>query len=169
MKRLFEIQTLSDGGTQVDPVTILTGSMAVLTQIFPGLFTQRQPVTRDTVDKIFPGNGYWTVLLKNFLLEHTAWTVDMRYWYPFENQAGYIQDFAYSHRMEYAPTCPDFANCAWPKFQEILRKEKLSGGNQPVGQYPGGLYSGGIDFTTLALFGGGLALLFALSKKKKRR
>lgn len=167
-KKFFRIQTLSENGGSMDPISIITGGAGLLTQFFPNLFNTRTPMTRAKLNEVFPGNGYWTVLLKNYLLEHTQWTVDMKFWFPFEDQAGYIQDFAYMHRGTYAPQCPNFANCAWQEFQQILKKERVSGGNQPSGQYPGGLYSGSVDFTTLALVGGGLFVLFALSKKKSR-
>lgn len=176
MNRLFEIQTLSEkrnlkNGETMDPITIITGGLAVVSQLFPNIFGGgRQPMTQAYLDSIFPGSGYWTVKLKAYLKEHTRYTIDAKYWYPFENQAGYIADFAYIHKSEYAPTCTSFKDCAWGKFLEILKRESVTGGNQPVGQYPGlpgGI--GSIDWQTLLLFGGGAFLLFALMNKKKKR
>ena len=65
--RKFHIQTLSDnGGTPMDPVTILTGGFGFLSSIFPNLFDSRQALTRAKLDSIFPGAGYWTVKLKSY-------------------------------------------------------------------------------------------------------
>lgn len=183
MNRLFEIQTLSEkrcfkdygnlknGGTPVDPITIITGGLAMVSQLFPNIFGgSRQAMTQAYLDNIFPGSGYWTVKLKAYLKEKTRYTVDAKYWYPFENQSGYIADFAYINRAQYAPDCSTFKDCAWGKFLNLLKQESLTGGNQPVGNFPGlpgGI--GSIDWQTLLLFGGGAFLLFALMNKKKTR
>ncbi len=162
----FKIQTLSDfTRLGIDPATVLTVGAAAMTELFPNLFNTRTPMTKSKLDQIFPGSGYWTVQLKNYLLEHTQWTVDMRFWYPFENQAGYIKDFAYMHYKTYCPECANFGVEAWPKFQKLLQQEQTPGGS-PGGVFPG--YESDVPVMQYVLFGGIALTLILLSKKKKR-
>ena len=164
--RSFKIQTLSDSyKLGFDPVTILTAGTAVLSQLFPNLFSSRTPLTKEKIEAIFPGSGYWTVQLKNYLLEHTQWTVDMKYWYPFGTSAGYIKDFAYLNYKTYCPTCANFGIEGWPAFQKILQQEQTPGGS-PGGLFPG--YQSEVPLSQYLLFGGIALTLVLLGRNKKR-
>jgi len=184
MNRLFEIQTLSDctprlknyinlrnGETPMDPITIITGGLAVLTQLFPSLFGQPAiPMTDADWVKMFPGNGYWTSLYRNYIKSKIPNTRDL---WRLERFTGY---FVWDNRQNIAPEVP--SSCypydnphlcpqVMAKFFALLKQEQRSGGNQPIGIFPGGL--GSIDPTTLLLIGGGVLLLVMLNKKKKKR
>ena len=77
-----------------------------------------------------------------------------------------------------ATICPEVPSSCFPydnphlcpacmnKFFNLLKQEAVSGGNSPVGNFPGSL--AGIDWTTLLIFGGVSVGVVALSKSKKR-
>jgi hypothetical protein len=157
----------------MDPITIITGGLAILNQLFPNLFGKPAiPVTDSDWQKMFPGNGYWTSLLRNYLKSMIPNTRDL---HRLEKYTGY---FVWANRQNIAPEVP--SSCypydnphlcpqAMGKFFALLKKEQATGGNYPVGQFPGGL--GGFDMQTLLLVGGGVLLLAFLSKRngsKKR-
>jgi hypothetical protein len=168
--KYFKIQTLQDGENGMDPLAILTAGAGVLTSIFPNLFNTRTKLTRAMVDQIFPGSGYWTVKLKSYLLGHTDWTVDMRYWYPFEQNGGtnpgYIRGFVNENKQEICGNC-DSAT-AWLKFQDLLRAEG-SGYGSGSGSGGGGSFPGygSLPLNTYLIAGGVVVLAILLGSKKK--
>ena len=66
----FRIKTLQDGETSMDPITIITGGLAVVSQLFPNIFGGgRKRLTDADWLQLFPGSGYWTSLLRSYLKE----------------------------------------------------------------------------------------------------
>lgn len=178
MNRLFEIQTLSDRNYGLrdyarlaDPVAIITGGIALISQLFPNLFGQPAiPMTEADWIKMFPGNGYWTTLYRNYVKSKIPNTRDL---WRLERFTGY---FVWDNRMNIAPEVPNSCypfdephKCpaAMSKFFNLLKQEQLTGGSSPVGQFPGGI--GTLDMNTLLLIGGGVLLLSILLKKKSSK
>ena len=92
--RLFEIQTLSEGRRLADPVTIITGGLALLSSLFPNIFGgARRRLTSAYWLQLMPGNGYWTTALRNHLENTIHYDTDVANIQPFtkyfvhENQA----------------------------------------------------------------------------------
>ena len=169
-KQFFKIQTLRDGGTPMDPVTIITGGVALVSSIFPNLFGGgRKALTSSDWNNLLPGSGYWTSLLRSYLSKSIKYDSDIK---NMEKFTGY---FVWDNRQTICPEtpsscfpydnphlCPECMN----KFFNLLKKESVTGGNSPVGQFPGGV--GTLDLTTLLLFGAGIVAVIAVAKKKKR-
>lgn len=171
MNRLFEIQTLSDRNYKRlgDPMAIITGGLAVISQLFPNLFgAPAIPITEADWVKMFPGNGYWTSLYRNYIRSKIPNTRDL---WRLERFTGY---FVWDNRGTIAPEVPESCypydephRCpaAMSKFFNLLKKESQSSGNYPVGQFPGGI--GTLDASSLLLIAGGVVLLMLLMKNKK--
>jgi hypothetical protein len=159
MNRLFEIQTLSARNYKrlADPITVITGIATIIPSLFPNLFGS-ELLTMQHLEKLFPGNGFWTVKYKNHLLQRIKYLKDVS-----RDLHQYTGEFI---EMNQQSICPGTGgtNC-WQAFYKLLQKESVSGGYDPVGN----IYGGGFDFTTLALVGGGVLLLLALTKKKSRK
>ena len=185
MKRLFEIQTLSDRvyPSLGDPITILTGGLAIVTQLFPNIFGgSRKRLTESDWQQIFPGNGYWGSLIRKYLQGKIVWDTDMKYAYPFVNsqgrtEQGHIANFVMLNRLQICPDIPPDCfisggynvpcQSCMNKFSELLKSEtSFPGGGQT---YPG-VNIAGFDFAKALpyLAVGGLALLI-LNKKKSRK
>ena len=187
MNRLFEIQTLSEkrcfkdygnlknGGT-VDPVTIITGGIGLLTQLFPGIFGNSQPLLTDQEWlEIIPGNGYITSSLRTWLKSHLGRKSDLTRIFS-SGKPGlehHTIGFAQSKSMLW---CPDGScqgnpeSVLMPKFYAALKKESYTGGNLPIGTVPNFISGfGGLNVSTILLIGGGVFLLYALTNKKKSR
>jgi len=190
-RRTFTIATLADNNRLGEPISILTAGLGLATQLFPNIFgSNRRALTSADWDKLFPGNGYYSVLLKTYLSQRIKYDVDTKFLYPFNHQGinmrGAIADFVVANA---AQICPDYTagaggtnRACWSDgrnelvcqpcmtiFSKILQQEQYSGGNQPVGQYPGGMFSGTLDMSTILLVGGGLLALVLLSKKSKAK
>lgn len=181
----FKIQTLSTCNrvpTKLgfDPTIVITGGLTVAQQLFPNLFgSNRRPITDQDWDSLFPGGGYWSTLLKSYLKSRCHYDVDMKFMYPGNFGSGgswsrgYIAQFVLENRASICPNQPDscwsgtICQPCMTAFQKILSQEGLTGGTQPAGIFPG--MSGGIDWTTIALIGGGIFLVAALTKKGKRK
>lgn len=192
MNRLFEIQTLSECKPRLasrsrlgfDPIILITGGYALAQQLFPNLFgSQRKPITDQDWNSLFPGNGYWTTLLKKYCASRIKYDVDMKFLYPFGNSRGAIADFVVANSVA---ICPDHTPTAkyggtgtdpgcWSSgtselvcqpcmaaFQKLLAKEQAGGGDV----FPPG---SPFNYQTLLLIGGGVLLLVALSKKKSKK
>lgn len=159
MNRLFEIQTLSEGQYKrlSDPVTVITGIATVLPSLFPNMFGS-ETLNMGHLDKLFPGNGFWTVKYKNWLLQRIKYLKDVQ-----RDLHMYTGQFIEANQ---AQICPGKSGTdCWQAFYKLLQKESLTGGYQPVGN----IFGGGIDFSTIALIGGGILLLTVLAKKKSSR
>lgn len=165
MKRLFEIQTLSECSKPrlreytrlADPVSIILGIGTVIPQLFPNLFGSEK-TSQDTFNKLFPSNGYWTSQYKNFLLARIKYIKDIQ-----RDLHMYTGQFIEAHLNEICPG-KSGTDC-WTAFYKLLTTESTSGGLNPVGNVLGG----GLNYQTLLLVGGGVLLLLALTKKKSNR
>lgn len=176
IKNDFTITALSDHQGLGDLVTILGGTVGLLSQLFPSIFggARKELTTADWM-QIIPGNGYYTSQLRNYLQGRIRYDVDFTKW-----AKTYTMDWLYPKRFEICQTIPESCwrytpanvpgggyECAqcFQVLNQVLQTEKLSGGSQPIGNIPG--YTAGIDFTKLlpiALAVGGILLL---SRKKK--
>lgn len=177
LKNNFQIATLSSRLGQapgVDPISILIGAI-------PGLFNLfgKNPVTLDELNKLFPGNGYWTASLKNYLMQHIAWIDDAFPRHVDQKMRAFIQN-VYSKSQctsERAAGCfqvrtyPDVYECeaCTSKFLQTLQQEQTTGGSQPFGQYPGGMFPGTISMNDIFLYGGIAIVAILLLKSKKRK
>ena len=166
---LFDIATLSDcvGCGEVydhaeynnlsDPIAIITGGVAILQSIFPNLFGGgRRELTSADWLMMFPGNGFWTVKLRNYLATRIHYDADLENIQPFtgvfvsENRAA-LQGSNQTERMQY--------------FLSVIAQEKVSGGALPVGQIPG--LPGTFNYQAMLPFLiGGIVLIMVLKKKK---
>jgi hypothetical protein len=183
--RKFEIQTLSERNYNrlgFDPIVLITGGYALAQSLFPNLFgNNRKLITDSDWSQLFPGNGYWTVLLKKYCAERIKYDVDMRYLYPFEKFRGAIADFVVKNSTQ---ICPDHTPSVryggtgtdpgcWSDgvnelvcqpcmsdFQKLLAAEQRGGGDTfPPGQ--------SFNLQTLLLIGGGVLIIAAIAKKKR--
>lgn len=172
MKRLFDIVTLSsrDRGL-ADPVSVITGGVAILSQIFPNIFGGgRRRLNNQDWLQLFPGAGYWTTALRNYLESRIHYDVDLKNIQPFTN------DFIWDNRKQICPGVPDSCwtynqpgsclECVQALYK-ALDQEKKTGGNSPVGLTPGGIGQT-IDWSLVApLAIGGVFLALAIKKKKR--
>jgi hypothetical protein len=179
MKRLFEIQTLSDRNYKRlgDPVTIITGGLALLTSLFPSIFGgSRKTLTNEDWLKLLPGNGYLTSSLRSTLQSRIHYDVDVYKVDPNTGKTNMELVTIYHAQHTALDWCPDGScqgnpeSVLMPKYYALLRKESVSGGTSPIGTVPGFISGfGGLDLSTILLIGGGLFLLLTLTKKKSKR
>lgn len=160
--KLFEIQTLSDNirlkdyGRLADPVTVITGIATVLPSLFPNLFGTEK-LTMEHLNRLFPGNGFYTTQYKNYLLQKIKYLKD-------------VERDLHMYTGQFIESKPEICaggtgQTCWQNFYTILQKEAQTGGTQPVGN----VFGAGINYETLLLVGGGVLLLLALTKKKRTR
>jgi len=170
-KNYFHIATLQSRHRSLkDPVTILTGGVALLSQLFPNIFGgARKRLTESDWVTILPGAGYWTTTLRNYLKSRIHYDVDY-----VNNALQFTKDFVYERPMEVCgltnwggAASPRFAGC-YASFLEKLQTEKNTGGTSPVGITPGG-YGGTIDYSTLMPLAIGAVALVLLMKSKKKK
>lgn len=169
MNRLFEIQTLSDRNygfkpsRLADPVTVITGIATIIPSLFPNLFGSER-TSRAVFDKLFPGNGYWTVMYKNFLLERIKYVKDIE-----RDLLMYTNEFSKINVRGICGSEPEVSEGGKCNrtltLYEILKREQSTGGQSPIGN----VYGGGVNYETLFLIGGGVLLLSLLLKKKSRK
>jgi hypothetical protein len=176
--RLFDIVTLSSRGRLGDPVTILTGGLAVLSQIFPNIFGGgRKRLTDSDWLQMLPGAGYWTQKLRNYLKARIHYDVDYT-----TNVEPFTLQFVSENHNQICPRTYTFqtppgsnpggnGTASWlPCYQQLLSKlqqETYTGGTSPVGVTPGG-YGLTADYSTLMpLAIGAIALVFLMKSKKK--
>ena len=166
MKRLFEIQTLSERCTPRlsarlgDPVSIILGGIPAIMTLFPNWFPQRKQLEQSDWIKFFPGNGYWTVKLRDYLANHIQYDVDLK------NVTEYTRYFVYDNRFTLMPNYqPGDFEAAFKVFSDKIAAEAR--GISGSGNYP--IISAGMDTTTLLIIGGGVLALALLAKKKNRK
>lgn len=153
----FKIQTLSDYGRLSDPATVILGISSILPSIFPNLIGS-ELTTMETLNKLFPGNGYWTVQYKNYLLPRIKYVKDIQ-----RDLHMYTGQFIEKNQ---SAICPGKGGTdCWSAFYALLQKEAVSGGLSPVGN----IYVSGFNYQTLLLVGAGIFLLVALTKKKSSK
>lgn len=178
---LFEIQTLQENYRLADPVAIITGGVAVLSQIFPNIFGgSRKKLTDADWFQLIPGSGYWSTNFRNFLKARihydTDFTSTIQHWtavYVADNNA---QVCPKTYIFQNPPgTHPGGTggNTGWEpcvaKFLELLKLEQSTGGNLPIGQTPGG-FGQTVDWSALIpLAIGGVVLVAAMKSKRKTR
>ena len=159
MNGLFEIQTLSERKRLGDPVTIITAIGTIFPQLFPNL-TGSERLTMQHLNQLFPGNGHYTSQYKNWLLQRVRYLKDLE-----RDLHMYTGQFIEAN-MQAICQGKTGQGC-WENFYNILRQEATTGGSSPVGNvFTAGM---GLDLQTLILIGGGIFLLVALTKKKRRR
>jgi hypothetical protein len=165
MKRLFEIQTLSERTPKLrdyrrlndyrrlaDPVSIILGIGSLIPSLFPNLFGSEK-TSNVVFNKLFPSNGFWTSQYKNYLLSKIKYIKDIE-----RDLHMYTGEFI---QMNQSQICAGKSGTeCWENFYALLRQEEIGGGIQPPG---------GLNYQTLLLVGGGVLLLLALSKKKRGR
>lgn len=159
-----------DGTLGADPMGIITGSIPLLNQIFPNLFGgNRRRLTQADWNQMFPGNGYWTVRLKNYLARHTHYDVDLKYLYDTGNGYGYIINFIAENRAEIWPQrWQSVQQLSYPEqlrlFEDVINEEKFTGGNSPVSQVK--YLQGSMDFSKILPIAGVVLVVGLLMSKK---
>lgn len=180
--RKFEIVTLSDRQNFQnlgDPITILTGTVGVLSSIFPNIFGGgRKRLTPDMWREMLPGSGYWSTKLRTYLATRIHYDVDVE-----RNILPFTMQFVADNNQEICPGTYTFQNppgtnpggggvAGWqPCYQTLIAKinqEKSTGGNAPIGQTPGG-FGSTLDYSTLVPIAIGGVVLVALMKSKKKK
>jgi hypothetical protein len=167
MKRLFEIQTLSDCNrprlasryTRLslgDPISVLLGIGPIISLLFPNLFGSEK-TTKAVFDRLFPSNGYWTSQYKNYLFKKIKYIKDIE-----RDLHMYTGEFIELHQSQICGSSTGTA--CWQKFYDLLQQESVTGGQEPVGNVLGS----GLNYETLLLVGGGVLLLVLLSKKNRK-
>lgn len=159
MSRFFEIQTLSDRNYPrlADPVTIITGGIALFTSLFPNFFGSERATMAD-FNKLFPSNGYWTVKFKNFLLSKLKYQKDIT-----RDLLMYTVEFVQINSREICNS--SYSSDCLNQFYNILRKEESTGGSSPVGN----VFGSGINYETLMYIGLGVLAVALLTKSKKKK
>jgi hypothetical protein len=154
MSRKFAIQTLSDRNYKrlADPASVILGIGSLIPSLFPNLFGS-EVNSKAVMDKLFPGNGYWTSKYKNYLLSKIKYIKDIE-----RDLHQYTGEFIEQNLNAIAPGGCQGTAC-WQAFYNLLSTESTGGGIQPPPN---------VNYTTLLLVGGGVLLLLALTKKKKR-
>lgn len=164
MKRLFDIVTLSDrnGGRLNDPVSIITGGVAILNQLFPNIFGGgRKRLTNEDWLQLIPGAGYWSTRLREYLKTRIHYDVDFQ-----RNVLPFSQQFAYDNRNAICSNCNDEQR--YQTFLNLLKQESQTGGTSPIGITPGGVGLT-VDYSTLIPIAViGLGLVFIMKTKKKK-
>ena len=153
-------QSLQQGGG-MDPVTIITGGLAIVQQFFPNLFGGgRKKLTSADWNQLIPGNGSWTVRLRNRLAETINYDSDLG------NIELYTRYFVIDNKNQICGAGVSDSEC-YKTFLGILKQETFSGGSSPVGNVPG--YFGTIDYQSLIPYAiGAVALVYILKNKKRK-
>ena len=163
MKKLFDIVTLSDRQNNLsDPITILTGGVAVLSQIFPNIFGgNRKRLTDSDWITLLPGAGYWTTSLRNYLKATIQYDTDYT-----KNVLQFSKNFVYENSSRICGGA--YTDACYSKFLNMLATEQKTGGNSPIGITPGG-YGATINPSLLIPLGIGAVLLVLAMKTKKKK
>ena len=168
--RPFKIQTLSDRSYSRlgDPVTIITGSVALLGQLFPNIFGgSRIRMTDAMWLQIIPGNGYWTDRLRNYLKTKIHFNTDVQKVVAGTGGQTNLQ-WATKAFVNENQSLLGFGSDQMDKFYERLRIEGRGGGTQTGGP-PSYLPGLGFSIPTEWLLIGAGVLVVILSKKRRRR
>ena len=163
MKRLFDIVTLSSRHSRLaDPITVITGGVAVLSQLFPNIFGGgRKELTQSDWLTLIPGAGYWSTRLREYLKTRIKYDVDFS-----RNVLPFSQQFAFDNRQTICGSL-DNEKC-YAKFLQLLQTESQTGGVSPVGITPGGVGLT-LDYSTIIPLAVGAVVLVAIMKNKKKR
>lgn len=163
--RLFDIVTLSSNHRLADPVSILTGGVAVLSQLFPNIFGGgRRRLTETDWLQLLPGAGFYTTNLRNYLKARIHYDVDYT-----SNTLALSQQFAYDLRDQKNGFCDNCSNNdAYKELLSVLQDETNTGGKSPIGPTPGG-YGSTLDYSTLVPLAIGAVALILVMKSKKRK
>jgi len=161
----FTIQTLQDGETPMDPITIITGGVALVSSIFPNLFGGgRKKLTSSDWLQLLPGSGYWTSALRSHLSKTIHYDSDLK------NMEEFTKYFVDENKTQICGGTPCSFTDAFQKFAQILKQEKMTGGSSPVGSYPGGIGGASINYNEIIVYGGiALLAITLLSKSKKKK
>lgn len=176
--RKFNIVTLSANQRLADPVSVITGGVALLTSLFPNIFGGgRKRLSNEDWLTLIPGAGYWTTQLREYLKTRIHYDVDFT-----TNVQPFTVQFVADNNAVICPKTYTFQNppgnnpggggtSGWTPcltaFYSILNKEKSTGGNSPVGITPGG-YGLTTDWSSLIPLAIGGLVLVALMKSPKR-
>ncbi|MBK9285052.1 MAG: hypothetical protein IPM51_12165 [Sphingobacteriaceae bacterium] len=170
--RMYEIVTLQDRNNLADPVSIITGGVAVLSQIFPNIFGggRRRLNSQDWI-QLIPGSGFWSTKLRQYLEARIHYDADLGNIQPF------TAAFVWDNRRQ---ICPAVQDSCWEynkpesciecmrAFYAILNEESRTGGMSPVGQTPGG-FGQTINWSAvLPIAIGGVVLVMAMKTKKRK-
>ena len=151
----FKIQTLSDYGRLSDPATVILGISSIIPSLFPNLIGSEQ-TTMEVLNKLFPGNGYWTVQYKNYLLPRIKYVKDIQ-----RDLHMYTGQFI---EINQSAICPGKGGTdCWTAFYSLLQKESLTGGSSPVGN----VFGTGFDLQTVLLVGAVILVAVVITKKKR--
>lgn len=179
--KLFEIVTLQENNRLNDPVAIITGGAAVLSQIFPNIFGgSRKRLTDADWFQLIPGSGYWSTKFRNYLKGIIKYDTDFT-----STIQHFTTVFVADNNAQVCPETYTFQNppgthpggtggsTGWEpctaKFLQLLKLEQSTGGNLPIGQTPGG-FGGTVDWSAiLPLAIGGIILVAAMKSKRKTR
>lgn len=161
--RKFNIVTLSSDQKLSDPVTVITGGIALLTSLFPNIFGgSRKRLSNEDWLTLIPGAGYWTTQLREYLKTRIHYDVDFT-----TNVLPFSKHFANLQR-DAGGFCNGCSNdAAYQKLLNVLNQEKSTGGNSPVGVTPGG-YGLTTDWNSLIPLAIGGLVLVAIMKSPKR-
>lgn len=175
----FRIQTLSDNQNRLgDFLGILSGVTGLVGELFPSMFRERLKMSH--LDKIFPGNGYWTRSYKQFILSHIAYISG-------ESTSGMdfgeeliLKTNAFTYEKMRQTVCKDVPASCWRPYGDtyecpeclqvlnrIMAEESFTGGGQ-YGEFPTpGGFGGAINYQSILIVGGiGLFLVMMMKKKK---
>lgn len=178
--RLFNIVSLSSNQRRLgDPVTILTGGVAVLTQLFPNIFGgARKRLSDSDWLTLIPGAGYWSTKLRNYLKTRIHYDTDFT-----ANVQPFTLQFVSENHALICPRTYTFQNPpgsnpggggsqgwlpCYQKLLSLLQQETATGGNAPIGITPGG-FGGSLDYSTLVPLAIGAAILVILMKTPKKK
>lgn len=187
MKRNFDIVTLSEcagcskqinlreENSGMSPVEIILGGYSIVQTIL-GWFGGRHKMTSEDWYKLFPGSGYWTVRLRDYLAAHIGYLEDLKSILAGSGLSyleGNTQVFVHNNlkalsggKWENNSTLP--TSQQWQeimqKFYQILADEKAG---VSTGYKESGVF-GEIGLLPLLLLGG-LAFGFLSSPTKKRK
>lgn len=178
-KRLFDIVTLSSRQSRLaDPITILTGGVAVLSQLFPNIFGgARKRLTDSDWLTLIPGAGYWSTKLRNYLKTRIHYDVDFA-----NNVQPFTIHFVSLNHELICPRTYTFQNppgsnpggtnenwsVCYSRLLSLLQQEAYTGGNSPIGITPGG-YGGTLNYSSFVPLAIGAAVLVILMKTPKKR
>lgn len=179
-RNYFHIATLQSRHRSLkDPVTILTGGVALLSQLFPNIFGgARKRLTENDWTLLIPGAGYWSTRLRNYLKARIQYDTDFT-----ANVQPYTLQFVSENHQQICPRTYTFQNPpgsnpggggsqgwlpCYEKLLSILQTESNTGGNSPIGITPGG-FGGSLDYSTLMPLAIGAIALVVLMKSKKKK
>lgn len=176
----FKLGTLSDSQT-VENFPRLRDPFTVILSAIPSILSivGKTPLTLNDLNAVFPGNGYYTTALKTFLLTQIAWKDDLLTKHIDMKMKAYIQKFYSFEKCQDLRAAGCFAIKSYPDVyecdectQRFYNELQAEGGiikTAGTPGYPGTIFSGDINWQTIALIGGGLFLLLAVTKKRKRK